>query len=95
MPTHPIALHQNTIKPLGLGNVSNFLSRLRLLKQIIGIALGSIHRKHKLAVLVRSSTRLFEFEAVVGSGMGALRASSEIETRAQSHIPSECGTATA
>jgi hypothetical protein len=40
-----------------------------LLKHVIGIALRPIHRKHKLAVLVRSSTRLFDFEAVVGSGM--------------------------
>jgi hypothetical protein len=33
-----------------------------LLKHVIGIALRPIHRQHKLAVLVRSSTGLFDFE---------------------------------
>src|SRR5690242_18623794 len=57
------------IEPLGLGNVSSFFSRLRLLEQIIGIALGPIHRKHKLAVVVSTAARLFDFETAVGASM--------------------------
>jgi hypothetical protein len=63
-----IALHQNAVEALSFSNVSGLLSRLRFLKQIIGIVLKSIHRKHKLAVLVSTSIRPFEFEAVVRSG---------------------------
>jgi hypothetical protein len=49
--------------------VSNLLSRLCLLKQIVGIVPRLIDRKHKLAVFVGTSARLFDFEAVEGAGM--------------------------
>jgi hypothetical protein len=64
-----IAFHQSAVEALGFGKVSSLLRRLCLLKQIIGIVLRLIDRKHKLAVLVGTSTRLFDFEALVWSGM--------------------------
>ena len=40
-----------------------------LLKQIVGIVPKLIDRKHKLAVFVGTSPRLFDFETVEGAGM--------------------------
>ena len=64
-----IAFHYYAVEALGLGNVSGLLSRLCLLKQIVGIVLRLIDRKYKLAVLIGSSLRLFDFEAVERAGM--------------------------
>ncbi len=44
-------------------------SRLCLLKQIVGIVPGVLNRKHELAAFVGTSPKLFDLEAVEGSGM--------------------------
>ena len=44
-------------------------SRLRLFKQIVGIVLRRINRENELTVFVGPSPGLFDFKAVVGSGM--------------------------
>ena len=64
-----IALHQNEVETLGLRDVSILLSRLCLLKQVIGIVLRCIDREHKLAMFVGASPRLLDFETVVGASM--------------------------
>src|SRR5262249_33126681 len=64
-----VAFHQDAVEALGLGNVSILLSQLRLLKQFVGSVLRPADGKHELAVFVGASTRLFDFEAAVGSRM--------------------------
>src|SRR6516225_256565 len=52
-----------------LGKVSGLLRRLRLFKQIVEIVPSAVDRENELAVFVGATPRLFDFEAVVGSGM--------------------------
>jgi hypothetical protein len=52
-----IAFDQNAVEPLGFGNVPSVLSRLRLLKQIIGTVLRAIDRKRELTILISTSPR--------------------------------------
>src|SRR5262249_19019943 len=64
-----VAFHQDAVEALGPCNVSILLSQLTLLKQLVGSLLRPPDAKHKLDVFDRASTRLFNFEATVGSRM--------------------------
>src|SRR5215831_11160664 len=64
-----IALDQGAVEPLSFGNVAGVLCRLCLPKLSISILLGWTYRQHKLATLIGSPFRLFDFEGVVTGGM--------------------------
>src|SRR5262249_21738886 len=64
-----IAFHQQAVEALGFGNVSGLLCRLCLLKCAIAILLSGAERQHKLAALIGSPLRLFDFNGVVTGGM--------------------------
>src|SRR5262249_59474658 len=64
-----VAFHQDAVEAFGPCNVSILLSHLRLLKQFVRSVLTSVDGKHELAAFVGTSTRLFNFEAAVGSWM--------------------------
>jgi hypothetical protein len=59
-----ITFHKNVVELLAFGNISGLFGRLSLGRQIVGIVLVLVDRRHKLPASIGTPSRLFDFEAV-------------------------------